>query len=150
MADSKVISMQPATEAASADLLYIVKPNTSPYDHKLTIANLFGGIKVPVGLENILSLGGTPQSLSAGGAISLTTSVTKLASPDGNGTLTIGDGVEGQIKVIVMTANLGGHTLAITSNIGHSSISFNSAGDTAILIFVGTNWYFIGGTAAVA
>lgn len=150
MADSKVTAMQPATEVSSADVLYLVKPNTSPYDHKITIANLFGGVPVPVTLEKTLTLGGTPQTISASGsAIDITTSVTKITSPDNSGTLTIADGVDGQIKTIIMVSNTGGHTLSITSNIGHSSITFNSVGDTATLIFLGTFWYFIGGTATV-
>ena len=150
MADSKVTAMQPETEANSADVLYLVKPNTSPYDHKITIANLFGGIPVPVVLEDKLVLSGTPQTISAAGAISITTNVTKSTSPDGNGTLTIADGVDGQIKTIIMVSNAASHTLSITSNIGHSSITFNSAGDTATLMFMGTVWYFIGGTATVS
>lgn len=150
MADSKVTAMQPASEIASGDWLYLVKPNTSPYDHKVSIANLFGGIPVPVVLEDKLVMGGTPQSLSAGGAISITTLVTKISSPDANGILTIADGVDGQIKTIIMQTNLGGHTMTINANIGHSSIVFNSAGDTATLMFMGTVWYFIGGTATVS
>lgn len=150
MADSKVTAMQPASEIASGDWLYLVKPNTSPYDHKVSIANLFGGIPVPVVLEDKLVMGGTPQSLSAGGAISITTSVTKISSPDADGILTIADGVDGQIKTIIMQTNLGGHSMTINANIGHSSIVFNSAGDTATLMFMGTVWYFIGGTATVS
>jgi hypothetical protein len=149
MADSKVTAMTPATEVASADVIYLVKPNTSPYDHKITIANLFGGIPVPVVLEDKLVLGGTPQTLSSGGAISITSSVTRITSPDASGTLTIVDGVDGQIKTIIMQSNSANHTLSITSNIGHSSIVFNGAGDTATLMFQGTLWYFIGGTATV-
>ncbi len=149
MADSKVTAMNPATEVASADVIYLVKPNTSPYDHKITIANLFGGIPVPVVLEDKLVLGGTPQTLSSGGAISITSSVTRITSPDASGTLTIVDGVDGQIKTIIMQSNSANHTLSITSNIGHSSIVFNGAGDTATLMFQGTVWYFIGGTATV-
>ena len=150
MADSKVTAMNPATEVASADVIYLVKPNTSPYDHKITIANLFGGIPVPVVLEDKLVLGGTPQTLSSGGAISITSSVTRITSPDASGTLTIVDGVDGQIKTIIMQSNSANHTLSITSNIGHSSIVFNGAGDTATLMFQGTVWYFIGGTATVS
>jgi hypothetical protein len=149
MADSKVTAMTPATEVASADVIYLVKPNTSPYDHKITVANLFGGIPVPVVLEDKLILGGTPQTLSAAGAISITSLVTRITSPDASGTLTIVDGVSGQIKTIIMQSNSANHTLSITSNIGHSSIVFNGAGDTATLMFQGTLWYFIGGTATV-
>ena len=151
MADSKVTAMQSATETNSADVLYLVKPTTSPYDHKITIANLFGGIPSPVVLEDKLVFGGTPQTVSAAGAaISITTNVTKITSPDNTGTLTIADGVDGQIKTIIMVSNVGNHTLSITSNIGHSSIASNSVGDTATLMFMGTVWYFIGGTATVS
>jgi hypothetical protein len=150
MADSKVTAMNPATSVSPTDVLYLVKPNTSPYDHKITIANLFGGIPSPVVLEEKFALGGTPQTLSSAGAISIVTNVTKITSPDANGTLTIADGVDGQIKTIIMVSNAGNHTLSITSNIGHSSVVFNSAGDTATLMFQGTVWYFVGGTATVS
>ena len=149
MADSKVTAMNPATSVEPTDVLYLVKPNTSPYDHKITIANLFGGIPSPVVLEEKFALGGTPQTLSSAGAISIVTNVTKITSPDANGELTIADGVDGQFKTIIMVSNSGSRTLSITNNIGHSSIVFNGAGDTATLMFLGTLWYFIGGTATV-
>jgi hypothetical protein len=126
-----------------------VKPSTSPYDHKVTIANLFGGIPSPVVLEEKFALGGTPQTLSSPGAISITANVTTITSPSANGELTIADGVDGQFKTIIMVSNSGSRTLSITNNIGHSSIVFNGAGDTATLMFQGTLWYFIGGTATV-
>ncbi len=150
MADTKVTAMTAATSIESTDVLYLVKPSTSPYDHKVTVANLFGGIPVPVVLEDDLVLGGVVQSMSSAGAISITTLVTKITSPDGAGTLTIADGTEGQLKVIVMTSNNANHALTINANIGHSSIVFNGPGDTAILIFLAGNWYFLGGTATVS
>ena len=149
MADSKVTAMTAATSVLGTDVLYLVKPATSPYDHKVTVANLFGGIAVPVVLQDDLILGGTVQTLSSAGAISIANLVTRINSPDGAGTLTIADGVDGQIKVIVMVSNSASHALTISSNIGHSSIVFNSAGDTAKLIFLAGNWYFLGGTATV-
>jgi hypothetical protein len=68
---------------------------------------------------------------------------------DGAGTLTIPDGVDGQIKVIVMVSNNANHALTINSNIGHTSIVFNRPGRTATLMFLAGNWYFLGGTATV-
>jgi hypothetical protein len=149
MADSKVTAMNPATSVEPTDVLYLVKPSTSPYDHKVTIANLFGGIPSPVVLEEKFALGGTPQTLSSPGAISIVTNVTTITSPSANGELTIADGVDGQFKTIIMVSNSGSRTLSITNNIGHISIVFNGAGDTATLMFQGTLWYFIGGTATV-
>jgi len=150
MADTKVTGMTATTDLASTDVFYVVKPSTSPYDHKITSASLFGGIPVPVICEDDFVLGGTPQSLSSAGAISVDTLVTTITNPDGAGTCTIADGANnGQIKVILMTANTGGHSISITSNIGHTSIVFNSAGHTAHLMYQGGVWYFIGGTATV-
>ena len=149
MADSKVTAMTAATSVLGTDVLYLVKPATSPYDHKVTVANLFGGIAVPVVLQDDLILGGAVQTLTSAGAISIASLVTKITSPDGAGTLTIADGVDGQIKVIIMVSNNANHALTINSNIGHTSIVFNSIGDTANLIFLAGNWYFLGGTATV-
>jgi hypothetical protein len=126
-----------------------VKP-TTPFDHKVTVANLFGGIPVPVVLEDDLILGGAVQTMTSAGAISITTLVTRITSPDGAGTLTIPDGTDGQIKVVVMTSNNANHALTINTNIGHSSIVFNGPGDTATLMFLSGNWYFLGGTATVS
>jgi hypothetical protein len=150
MADSKVTAMNPATSVSATDVLYLVKPSTSPYDHKVSVTNLFAAIPVPVKLDNTLTLGGTIQTLSSAGAISVTSLLTRINSPSGAGTLTIADGVEGQIKVIVMVSNSASHALTLNSNIGHSSIVFNSAGDTATLMFLAGNWYFLGGTATVS
>jgi len=149
MADSKVTAMTAATSVLGTDVLYLVKPATSPYDHKVTVANLFGGIAVPVVLQDDLILGGTVQTLTSAGAISIATLVTKITSPSGAGTLTIADGVDGQIKVIIMVSNNANHALTINSNIGHTSIVFNRPGRTATLIFLAGNWYFLGGTATV-
>lgn len=149
MADSKVTAMNPATSVEPTDVLYLVKPSTSPYDHKVSVTNLFAAIPVPVKLDNTLTFGGTIQTLSSAGAISVTSLITRINSPSGAGTLTIADGAEGQIKVIVMVSNSASHALTISSNIGHSSIVFNSANDTATLMFLAGNWYFLGGTATV-
>jgi hypothetical protein len=149
MADSKVTAMTPATSVSATDVLYLVKPSTSPYDHKVSVTNLFAAIPVPVKLANTLTLGGTIQTLTSAGAINVTALITKITSPSGAGTLTIADGVDGQIKVVVMVSNSASHALTISSNIGHSSIVFNSAGDTATLMFLAENWYFLGGTATV-
>ena len=150
MADSKLIALTPASELVATDYMYVVKPATSPYDHKVSIANLFGGIPVPLVLEDKLVLGGTTQTMTSAGAIDTNSLITKITSPDGAGTLVIADGIEGQIKVVIMTSNTASHALTISANIGHSSIVFNSAGHTATLMFLSGNWYFIGGTATVS
>lgn len=151
MADTKVTGMTAATSIAASDVTYLVKPSTSPYDHKITMTNLFGGIPVPVICEDDFVLGGTPQTLTSAGAISVDTLVTTITDPDGAGVCTIADGANnGQIKVILMPSNASAHQISITANIAHTSIVFNSAGDTANLMYYGGVWYFIGGTATVS
>ena len=149
MADSKLIGLTTASSLVGTDWMYVVKPATSPYDHKVSVANLFGGIPVPVVLEDDLILGGAVQAMTSAGAISIASLVTKITAPDGPGTLSIVDGTDGQIKVVVMISNPGSHALTINDNIGHSSIVFNSAGDTATLMFFFLCWYLIGGSAMV-
>ena len=147
MADTKVTAMPPATSVATNDVLYLVKPSTSPYDHKVSIANLFAGIPVPVKLDNTLTLGGTPQNItSVGTPVSVSTLVTKIHNPQNNGTCTIPNGVNGQIKVIIMTGNPGSYNVLV-DNIAGGVLSFRNVGDTATLMFMDGDWFKIGGTA---
>lgn len=149
MADSKVTSMTSASSLASTDVMYVVKPATSPYDHKVTIANLFGGIPAPVTFENLVMFGGSKQSVSNGGSVDTTKTITVISEPDGSYSLTIGAGTEGQTKFIVMSSNTAGHAIVLTGDIGHTAIQFDMTGATAQLLFVGNKWYFVGGTATV-
>lgn len=149
MADSRITNLPSAAEIAPTDVVYLIKPGTSPYDFKLTIANLFGGVPVPLILEERMVISGDIHVLTNPGDISTTTSITLLNPTDTSGALTIADGVSGQIKHIIMQSNPGSKVLTLSSNIGHSSITFDKSGDTATLMFMGTVWYFIGGTATV-
>ena len=81
MADSKLVALTTASSLVATDLMYVVKPATSPYDHKVSVANLFGGIPVPVVLEDDLILGGAVQTMTSAGAISIASLVTKITSP---------------------------------------------------------------------
>jgi hypothetical protein len=82
--------------------------------------------------------------------VSVAKTVTILSNPGASGTLTIGTGSTGQIKIIVMTANTGSRTLTLDdSDLGHDTVAFNNAGDTSTLIYIGSKWWQIGGTATV-
>lgn len=146
MADSKVSELASATSAGGSDVLYLVQSNTSK---KITIANLFGDISNPTLTGNVV-VGGTPQTLSAPGIISITTPITHLSVDGVGGTLQIPQGSSGQIKVLTMTASQGGTYTLSTSNIaGNANVSFNNVGDTATMLFTSSKWYVIGGTANV-
>lgn len=82
--------------------------------------------------------------------MSIATNLTKISNPSGSGTLTIAAGSEGQLKIIIMIANTGGHTLTLTDADVQGSIAFNAAGKSATLLYTNSKWYFIGGTAVVS
>ena len=145
MADAKLSELTAATTAAAADTLYLVQSATSK---RITVANLFAAIATPVSCNSKLQFGGTPQSLVAPGAIDLTVPITQLSVPASSGTITIAAGVDGQVKIVTMTASSGG-TYSILANLaaGMSSIQFNKIGHSAILLYTANKWHMIGGTA---
>jgi hypothetical protein len=149
MADTKVTTMQQASGISSGDLLYLVKPTTSPYDHKLSIANLFGGITVPAVFEKAVCITGQTQTVTGGSDLTIDVSknVTVINNPDGSGVLNISAGTDGQLKVIVVKNNNAGHALALTGDVG-VPVQFTSSG-AALLICVANLWWYIGGTATV-
>lgn len=93
--------------------------------------------------------GQTAQVLSGPGAVNLTTQVTYVATT-GADALTLANGTQGQMKIVVMTTDGGTGTLT-PDNLGNgTTITFDDVGDTANLIFLASNWYWIGGTATLA
>ena len=110
------------------------------------------GLVVPVIHDaDKLSIG-DHDTITAIGAVSVDTNVTFINNVDGAGNLTLAAGVDGQIKIIIMSSNTGGHTVTLNAaNIG-SDISWDAAGESATLLYdTGTSkWYFIGGNATTA
>lgn len=93
--------------------------------------------------------GGTPQTLTGAGAVSLTTATTWVVTTGGNA-LTLADGAEGQMKFIVMKTDVGAGTLT-PDNLGNgATITFDDVGDSAFLYFTNSAWHFMGGTATLA
>ena len=143
----KVTNFTPATSVASTDTLYLVQSST---DKSLSIATLFADVPVTTSHSGRLAVTGT-HTLNGAGEISVSTNITLITNPDASGNLTIGSGITGQIKIITMTSNNGGHTLSLQdSQLAHAQIDFSSAGHTATLIYINDRWYMIGGTATVS
>lgn len=137
MADQKISQLVAATAAAAADLLSIVQGGTNK---KLTFANLFNNIDGDVALSGVLSLKGTPQTLTASGAVSLTTAIT-LFTPAASLAATLADATkEGQIKVLVQTNATANTVVTPTTPSGFATLTFNAAGDTATLIWTNSKW----------
>jgi len=75
------------------------------------------------------------QSLSGAGAVNVTSSVTKFTSTGGAQALTLANGTDGQIKLIIHVVDGGSGVLTPTTKTGFTSLTFTNAGDSATLIY---------------
>tara|TARA_R110002153_G_scaffold225951_2_gene378555 strand:- start:160 stop:603 length:444 start_codon:yes stop_codon:yes gene_type:complete len=147
MADAKLSELTAATTAAGTDSLYLVQSSSSK---KITIANLFADVATPVKFSDTIAITDTNTQTSTG-AISTTTNITFISDVDGGGACTLAAGVDGQIKIVIMISNSGGHTLSINSSSTiANTTTFTAAGHSATLLYTNSKWYFIGGTATVS
>lgn len=89
-------------------------------------------------------LTGGVQTLAAAGAVDLVTFVTRIDSA-GVIALTLADGTNGQVKIIVMGTDGGDATLTPTTKTGYSTITFNDAGDGVTLAFITTKGWIVAG-----
>jgi len=87
---------------------------------------------------------GGVQTLAAAGAVNLTTLVTRIDSA-GAIALTLADGTNGQVKIIVMGTDGGDATLTPTTKTGYTTITFNDAGDGVTLAFITTKGWIVCG-----
>lgn len=148
MADSKISEMTAATAAAAADKMYLVQGSNSK---SVTNAVLFGNVATPTVFNDKLSIG-DHDIMTAVGAVSLDTNVSFLYNFSGAGNLTLAAGVDGQIKIIIMSSNSGSHTVTLNAANIANDISWSQVGHSATLMY-DTNtskWYFIGGSATTA
>ncbi len=88
---------------------------------------------------------GSTQNLSGSGAVNLTTGTTKVTTTASAAALTLANGTDGQIKMVVMVVDGGGDaTITPTTATGYSTIVLNSAGDAVILQYFTTlGWMVI-------
>lgn len=90
------------------------------------------------------------QSLSGAGAVNVTNTLTKLTTTGAAQALTLADGTDGMIKIIVHDVDGGSAVLTPTTKTGFSTITFNNAGDAVQLMFVTTRgWMVIGSYGVV-
>lgn len=83
---------------------------------------------------------GNPSTLTTSGAISVDKSYVKLNSSGGAIAATLADGLDGQMLVITMTV-AGNNAVVTPSNAaGFTTLTFNSVGDTATLVFSEADW----------
>jgi len=142
--NKKISELLSATTLIATDMMVLVQNSQTK---KVTIDKLFSsGIPVPVNVKNKLHFGSTPEIVISG-AVSLEIPVTHLHIA-GNSTITLADGLQQQVKILVATVKTVG-AIVLSSNIAHTSITFDKVGSSATLMFTGGDWVFIGGTATV-
>lgn len=145
MADTKVSELTVATSLGGSDVLYLVQSNTSK---KITAATLFGNAS-NVTLKGTVNMNGV-QALSTPGIIDLSKQITHLAADASGGLITLPNGTDGLIKLLVMTATSGG-TYTVTGNVANNSnVIFNTVGDTASMLYTNNKWFLVGGTATLS
>ena len=139
MADKKITALNASTALSTDDLFHVVDdPSGSPTNKKITNANVFNKIPGWIGFSD------TPQALTAAGAVNVTTTLTTVAS-SGVIALTLADGIQGQIKVIVFITDGGDATLTPATMNDGTTLTFADAGDSAILMWIGASgWQVIG------
>jgi len=146
MADQKLSELTSVSGASASDTLYIVKDSASS---KITFANLMATVATPVAFTDKVTIGDV-ETLTSLGSIGITTNITYLNNISATGSMSIGTGTEGQIKIIIMTSNTGGVTVTLDdSDVQHDTIVFSQAGHTATLLCANSKWFMIGGTATV-
>lgn len=86
---------------------------------------------------------GEVAAISGAGAVPVTATVVTITTT-GADALTLADGVAGQLLILTMIADGGNGTLTPSNLAGGTTVTFTDVGDTATLVFDGTNWNVAG------
>ena len=153
MADKKITQLTDLGDAIEAvDLLHVVDdPSGTPINKKVTCEDVFNNIPSFIGLKQ------ASQSLTTDGSTALTadvtSAITEIDADGGTGTVSLADGSNGQIKILINTSDTsldssnGTATITITpTNMrGATSVTLDNIGDSAMLMFKNSKWNIIGG-----
>ena len=143
MADQKISELTAASSGASADLLHIVQGGSNK---KLTVQNLLENIAGNIKLDGFLAFDGTAEAITAAGstaAVSVTTAITNITSSNattGGNSLTLANGVQGQIKIITKIS--GTHDVDVTpaAFTNGTKLTLSAVGESVTLIFNNSSW----------
>jgi len=143
MADQKISELTAASTGASADLLHIVQGGANK---KLTVQNLLENVAGNVKIDGFLAFDGTAEATTAAGsavAIGVTaplTNITSTGATIGSNSLTLANGVQGQIKIITLIVDGGNVDVTPANFLNGTKWTMEDAGDSMTVIFNGANW----------
>ena len=89
-----------------------------------------------------LDLYNTVQNITGPGAISLTTGVTFITTT-GTDAYTLADGVEGQMKIIIMKVDGGNATITPDNLMGFTAVRFTDVNNSVMFLYGSTGWNII-------
>jgi len=151
MADKKITALTDLGNAlASVDLFHVVDdPTGTPINKKITAEDVFNNIPSWIGLKD------TAQTITGDGststAVTLTESTTLVNATSGAAPVTVADGADGQVKIIINKSTSGSNAVTITpaSFVSGSTVNIDAPGRSVILFFKDSNWNVIGGNGHV-
>ena len=151
MADKKITQLTDLGDGlAAVDLFHVVDdPSGTPINKKITAEDVFNNIPTWLGLNS------TSQSMTGDGstsaAIDVTSAVTEIDATSATAPVTLADGSNGQLKIILNVSSSGTNAITITpSNLrGGTTITLNAPGESVMCIFKNSNWNVIAGNGYV-
>ena len=152
MADKKITALTDLGDAlASVDLFHIIdNPSGTPINKKVTAEDVFNNIPSYIGLKD------TAQTISGDGssslAVEVTGSTTLINATAAGCPVTLADGTDGQVKIIVNTSPAGTNAVTITPtnfNVVGTKVNIDAPGRSVILFFKSNKWNIIGGNGHV-
>ena len=151
MADKKITALTDLGNAlASVDLFHVVDdPTGTPINKKITAEDVFNNIPSWLGLKD------TAQTITGDGststAITVTESTTLIDATSGAAPVTLADGADGQIKIIINKSTGGSNAVTITpvSFVAGTTIAISAPGRSVICMFKDSKWNVIGGNGHV-